>query len=52
MINIAKPHLPPLKLRRTPFTAKRRVFGRPYQEVLGRLRKAIGDFFRRPDSRA
>jgi hypothetical protein len=51
MTNVAKPHIPPLKLRRTPFTAKRRA-GRAYPATFGRLRKAIGDLFRRPTPRA
>jgi hypothetical protein len=52
MTNVAKPHIPPLKLRRTPLTAKRRAAGRAYRDALGRLRKAIGEFFRRPTPRA
>jgi hypothetical protein len=52
MTNVTKPHIPPLKLRRTPFTVKRRAAGRAYQDAFGRLRKAVGDLFRRPTPRA
>jgi hypothetical protein len=46
MTDAAKPHMPPFKLRRTPFIPKRA--SEPSNErALGRLRKTISDFFRR-----
>jgi hypothetical protein len=46
MTDAAKPHMPPFKLRRTPYIPKR-ASGLSHQKALGRLRKTIGDFFRR-----
>jgi hypothetical protein len=47
MTDAAKPHMPPLKLRRTPFIPKS-ASGPSHQKTFGRVRKTISDFFRRP----